>query len=106
MDAGNVWSLREDVNRPGGQFTSDWYNQLAVAGGVGLRLDLSFLIIRVDIGLPLRNPALPNGGKWIFNSRDSFYQELEDYFGPNYATERQIAKPFTPRLHVAIGYPF
>lgn len=106
VDAGNVWSLREDINRPGGQFTSEWYNQLAVAGGVGLRLDLSFLIIRVDVGLPLRNPALPNGGKWIFNSRDSFYQELEEYFGPNYATERQIAKPFTPRFHVAIGYPF
>lgn len=106
LDAGNVWSLREDVNRPGGQFTSEWYNQLAVAGGVGLRLDLSFLIIRVDVGIPLRNPALPKNARWIFNSREPFYQELEEFYGPNYKTESGVAMPFTPRFHVAIGYPF
>jgi outer membrane protein insertion porin family len=106
MDAGNVWSLREDINRPGGQFTSEWYNQIAIAGGVGLRLDMSFLIIRADIGIPLRNPALPRGARWIMNSRDLFYEELLEYFGPNYEQNYTIAKPFTPRFHIAIGYPF
>ena len=106
VDAGNVWSLREDVNRPGGQFSNDWYNQIAVAGGVGIRLDLSFLIIRLDVGIPLRNPALPSNGRWIFNSREPFYDELENFFGPDYADKYVIARPFTPRFHVAIGYPF
>jgi outer membrane protein insertion porin family len=106
MDAGNVWSLREDVNRPGGQFTGEWYNQLAVAGGVGLRLDLSFLIIRADVGIPLRNPALPRGARWIMNSRDPFYAELLEFYGPGYEQNYTIAKPFTPRFHIAIGYPF
>lgn len=106
MDAGNVWSLREDINRPGGQFTSEWYNQIAVAGGVGLRLDMSFLIIRADIGIPLRNPALPRGARWIMNSRDPFYEELLDFYGPGYEQNFTIAKPFIPRFHIAIGYPF
>ena len=106
VDAGNVWSLREDANRPGGQFTEEWYNQLAVAGGVGLRLDLSFLIIRLDVGFPLRNPALPQNARWVFSSREPFYQELEEFFGENYQNNYVIAKPFTPRFHIAIGYPF
>jgi outer membrane protein insertion porin family len=105
-DAGNVWSLREDINRIGGQFGPDWYKQIAVAGGVGIRFDLSFLIIRADLGIPIRNPAMEKGSQWIFNSRDAFYTELENFYGPDYMINYSIPRPFTPRFHIAIGYPF
>ena len=57
LDAGNVWTLREDVDRPGAQFLWDeFYNQIAVNYGVGVRLNLDFLIFRIDFGQKLRYP--------------------------------------------------
>ena len=72
VDAGNIWTVAEDTNRVGGQFTKDWYKQFGVAAGFGLRFDLGFFVIRVDLGIPLRNPALPEGAQWIFQSRAAY----------------------------------
>ena len=104
VDAGNIWTIKEDPNRIGGQFTNSFYKEIAIAGGLGLRLDLNYLIIRLDIGMPLRNPALPNGAKWVFQSRDPVYEEALLKFGPNYSSF--VPRPFIPALHLAIGYPF
>lgn len=103
-DFGNIWNFNEDENRPGGQFTEDWYKQLALAGGVGLRIDLDFLVFRLDLGLPIRHPALPESSQWIFQSRDAYIQEGIDAFGANY--EKHLPNPFAPQLHIGIGYPF
>lgn len=104
-DAGNIWTLKEDPNRPGGALTSNFLNELAVAGGFGIRVDLDFFIVRVDIGVPLRNPALPVGARWITQDRAPYLQEGIDTFGAaNY--EAILPKPFTPQLHIGIGYPF
>lgn len=44
IDAGNIWTIREYENQPGGAFEFDkFYKQIAVAYGLGLRLDLDFL---------------------------------------------------------------
>lgn len=104
-DVGNVWTMNEDPNRPGAKFTSNWYRELAFAGGAGIRVDLDFFIIRVDIGLPLRNPALPEGSRWIFQDDDAYIQEGIDAFGdPEY--KDILPNPFRPQLHIGIGYPF
>jgi outer membrane protein assembly factor BamA len=63
VDAGNVWTLREDTDRPGAKFTSQFLNQVAIDAGLGLRFDISFLVFRVDIAFPLRLPYLPPDGK-------------------------------------------
>ncbi|WP_123776061.1 translocation and assembly module lipoprotein TamL [Brumimicrobium aurantiacum] len=113
-DAGNVWTYNEDVNRSGGQITTDFYKQMSVSGGLGVRLDFSFLIVRLDFGIPLRNPALPDKAKWIFQSRDPYYQEAKDEWGidPNTGDyyykndDFNFPKPFQPQIHIAIGYPF
>ena len=102
-DAGNVWTWNEDVNRPNAQFSSDWYNQIAVSAGVGLRVDLDFFIIRLDLGIPLSNPSLPQGSRWIFQSRDAFNQEIANTPGLDLST---VPLPFTPVIHFGIGYPF
>lgn len=112
-DIGNVWTYNEDENRPGGQITKEFYNQLSFSGGIGLRLDFSFLIVRFDLGIPLRNPALPKNAKWIFQDRDPFIQEAKDEWGIDpstgdyyYKNDGALPNPFQPQLHISIGYPF
>lgn len=105
IDAGNVWTIREDVNRVGGQFTGNWYKEIAVSAGVGLRLDLDFFVVRLDVGLPLSNPALPDGEKWIFQTnRPKFIEEATNEFGTSYKSF--VPKLFIPTVHFGIGYPF
>lgn len=58
VDVGNIWTLRQSSNYPGAQFKWDtWYQQLAVDAGIGIRLDFSFFIFRVDMAIPLVDPA-------------------------------------------------
>lgn len=110
-DAGNVWTYNEDPNRPGGKFSKDFYKQLSISAGLGLRLDFTFLIVRVDMGFPVRNPMLPKGARWIFQSRDAYIQEGIDKWGINpdtgdYFYKTLLPRPFKPHLFLAIGYPF
>lgn len=58
IDAGNIWTLKNYENQPGGQFSfKEFYKEIAVAYGVGLRLDLSFLLVRFDVGLRAYDPG-------------------------------------------------
>jgi len=104
-DAANIWTVKDDPKRPGGQFSSNWYKEISLATGVGVRVDFDFFIIRVDVGIPVTNPALPSGARWIFQSRQPYYDEGIAKFGEaNYKSI--MPKPFTPALHFGIGYPF
>jgi outer membrane protein insertion porin family len=59
IDAGNVWMLTKDPARPGAQFkTSTFLSQIAVGTGAGLRLNFSFLILRLDLGIKAYDPAV------------------------------------------------
>ena len=69
-DIGNVWTFGRDTDRPGSQFllqgrreqveggtpyyVEPFYRQLAVGGGFGLRVDLSYFVFRLDLAVPLR----------------------------------------------------
>jgi outer membrane protein assembly factor BamA len=65
-DAGNIWMLDENVDFPGGEFnTSDFYNQIAISSGFGLRFDFSFFILRVDAAIKLKNSAKMQGERWV-----------------------------------------
>ena len=86
VDAGNIWTIRDYEGQPGGLFQwNSFYKELAVAYGLGLRLDLDFLLIRIDGGMKAHNPGLPEGTRWTV-------------FKPNF--RRDFA------FHFAIGYPF
>lgn len=66
LDAGNVWLLRPNDAFPDGHFLfTRFASQLAVDGGLGIRLDFGFVILRLDAALPLRHPDLPSGERWI-----------------------------------------
>jgi len=91
-DAGNIWLLKSNPSTPGGQFSwSRFYKEIAVGAGIGLRIDVSFFIIRFDLAIPLRNPWLEKNHRWVINQID--------FGSPAWRSENLI-------LNVAIGYPF
>ncbi len=66
LDIGNVWLKNKSEARPGGEFLwNSFINQMAVAGGFGLRLNFDFVIVRVDLGIPFRIPYYPEGERWV-----------------------------------------
>lgn len=87
VDAGNIWTLRDYESQPGGQFKFNrFYKQIAVAYGIGLRLDLDFFVLRFDGGMKAINPVYESG-------RDR-YPIIHPDFGRDFA------------FHFAVGYPF
>jgi outer membrane protein assembly factor BamA len=66
VDAGNVWLKNASDEFPGGEFKiPDFYKQIGIGTGLGLRLDFSFFVFRVDASFPLRNPTLPENNRWV-----------------------------------------
>ena len=65
VDVGNIWLLTNDPSRPGGKFTKDFYKQFGIGYGVGLRLDLSFFLLRLDFAMPLRDPGMQYNKLWL-----------------------------------------
>ena len=58
VDAGNIWTLRNYEDQPGGQFKfSEFWKQIAVSYGLGLRLNFDYFILRFDFGMKAVNPA-------------------------------------------------
>jgi outer membrane protein assembly factor BamA len=65
LDGGNVWTLKEDPNRPGSALTTRFLNQIALGTGTGLRINFKYFILRFDLGYKLRNPYKnPLGSYW------------------------------------------
>jgi outer membrane protein assembly factor BamA len=92
IDAGNVWQLSSNPANIGSPFTlSGFMNELAVGGGVGIRLDVSFFLLRFDLATPLRKPWLDSNQRWVINQID---------FGSAPWRKENLI------LNVAIGYPF
>jgi outer membrane protein insertion porin family len=91
-DAGNVWLLRKNSQFPGGEFdVSRFQEQIAVGAGFGLRIDLSFFVLRFDLALPLRKPFLPENERWVV-SKIAFGD-------PSWRRQNLV-------LNIAVGYPF
>ncbi len=64
-DIGNIWTMRENETFAGGQFKfNTFYKQLAADAGIGIRLDFSFFLFRLDAAAPMVNPAYPEGERW------------------------------------------
>ncbi|MCF8357801.1 MAG: BamA/TamA family outer membrane protein [Prolixibacteraceae bacterium] len=87
IDAGNIWAINENDNREGAVFRFNrFYNEFAVGTGLGLRLVTNYFIIRTDLGVKLRDPALEAGRRWIPGTRP---YNASDF-----------------NFNIAIGYPF
>lgn len=85
VDAGNIWTIRDYPNQPGGVFRfGKFYKQIAAAYGLGLRLDFEYFLLRFDLGIKAHNPAKG--------------QEPWPIVHPNWHRDAT--------LHFAVGYPF
>lgn len=93
IDAGNTWTYYPSagltVDARAGQFTSNFYRQIAIGTGVGIRIDLSYFLVRFDLATPLRKPYQTNGSNWVidqinFRSRDWRKQNLVFNIGVGY----------------------
>ena len=85
IDSGNVWLLKADPQRPGGKLRgSSFLKDLALGTGVGLRFDISMLVVRADLGIGIHAP---------YDTGRSGYYNMTS-FGNSLA------------FHLAIGYPF
>ena len=87
VDAGNVWTIRDTGNRNNALSRISWQNfgkSIAMNWGAGVRLDLNFLLLRVDLGMKIHDPARAQSwvgpGEWL--KRDGF------------------------AIHFGVGYPF
>jgi len=88
IDAGNIWTVRDDKNRPGSRFrVRSFMDDIAIGTGLGLRFDLKFVLLRADMGLKVRDPQETENSKWIPFSR-------------SFDRKRDMT------LVVGIGYPF
>ncbi len=106
FDVGNIWTLKEDTSRPGSQFrlsakrgsagqviNDAFYRQLAVSSGVGLRLDIGYALLRLDLGVKLRNPY-PIGREG----------EPASYWPRNFTDDAKSLKRL--EAQIGLGYPF
>lgn len=58
VDAGNIWTIRNYENQPGGLFKFDrFYKEIAIGYGIGLRMDFTYFLLRLDLGMKAHNPA-------------------------------------------------
>lgn len=73
VDAGNIWSVDKNDEREGASFAFDtFYHQIAVGTGLGIRLDFSFFIFRLDFGIALRDPTATKGDRWGFMKNSNY----------------------------------
>ncbi|MBQ8362144.1 MAG: BamA/TamA family outer membrane protein [Bacteroidaceae bacterium] len=88
IDAGNIWTLRSYTEQPGGAFRfNSFFQQIAVAYGIGFRFNFDYFILRFDGGMKAINPAYPTSSA-----------EHYPIFKPDFDRD------FT--FHFAVGYPF
>lgn len=81
VDAGNIWTLRSYREQPGGQFKlSEFYKQIAVAYGLGLRLNFSYFILRFDMGMKAVNPAYDNSHEHYAIVHPDFHRDFTFHF--------------------------
>lgn len=91
VDAGNIWTAKAYKNQPYGQFNiADFYKEMGLSWGLGIRPNLSFLVLRLDAGMQIYSPENPssdakNISKWVIT-----HPRLKENFA----------------IHFAVGYPF
>ncbi|WP_295939116.1 BamA/TamA family outer membrane protein [uncultured Alistipes sp.] len=91
VDAGNIWLLKDDPDRPGGVITlKRFWDNIALGTGLGLRLDLNFLVVRADLGIGIHSPQRN--------------LDPDTYRQGYYNMPKKFWK--STGFHLAIGYPF
>ncbi len=86
FDVGNVWNIKNYANRPGAQLQREFYRQIAVGTGAGLRVNITFFLLRFDLGIKLHDPAQVEGQRFVLLNHNGGFKKAV--------------------FNIAIGYPF
>jgi len=86
VDVGNIWAIKEEPERPGAQFMwNQFYKQLAVGTGLGLRFDFTFAVFRIDAGVKVKDPSISGKDGWVlFNQPFVIKNDVLLQFGIGY----------------------
>ena len=88
VDAGNIWTIRDYEQQPGGQFKlQNLLSDMAVSYGLGIRLNFDYFIMRFDMGMKAVNPA--------------YESEEEEHYA---IIHPRLSRDFA--FHFAVGLPF
>ena len=91
FEGGNIWTKNDVLYGTDGQLTKQFMKDLAVDGGIGVRVDITVLIIRLDVATPVRKPWLARGSEWVVDQID---------FGSKAWRGENLI------FNLGIGYPF
>jgi outer membrane protein assembly factor BamA len=84
-DIGNTWSLKNYNDGYGDEFKfNKFFKQVGIGSGFGLRVNVAYITLRLDLAYKIYDPNKPEGDRW----RLKYFQ------------------PFKPTLNIAFGYPF
>lgn len=91
FDVGNIWLWNENPDKPGAKFSNKFISELAVGTGLGIRVDVNILVLRLDVGFPLKKPYLDEKNRWVID-------QIE-FKNPDWRKDNLI-------FNLGIGYPF
>lgn len=91
VDAGNVWLLNDKIDPANNFDFGKFYKEIAVGTGIGIRLDIEYIVLRLDVATPLRKPFFDEGFQWTFDKFD---------FGSSSWRKDNLV------FNLAVGYPF
>lgn len=93
MDAGNIWNIEKDLQKPGAEFQFNrFYKEIALGGGIGVRMDFDFMVLRFDFAVPLHDPSQTEGAeRWTVTH-------------PGFGSWQWLKTNTV--LNIAVGYPF
>ena len=101
IDAGNIWLADVDRSRPNAEFNKNrFYKEFAVGTGAGMRFDFDFFIVRMDVGIPLRDPLKVDGEKWAWQGKEEYNAFLTRL------NDAPSSFKVQPVLNLGLGFPF
>jgi outer membrane protein assembly factor BamA len=100
VDAGNVWLRQKNPSKPGGEFELDrFYKEIAIGSGAGLRVDFNFFVLRLDLGLKVRDPQFAEPNRWVIGNLFNRDWKIK------YAESHNSKYSFLV-FNIGINYPF
>jgi hypothetical protein len=103
-DVGNIWLLKPNEAKPGGDFTSERFlSEIAMGAGVGLRLNFDFFLVRFDFGLQLKDPSKVVGERWLWQPKTEYLEFVHENIDANTTS---IPLRSISMFNLGIGFPF
>lgn len=107
IDAGNIWTINADEARPGANFEFDRFvSEIAFGAGAGARFNFDFFLIRLDVGLQMKDPSLDPGERWLFQSKEKYNEYIRDLNADRDPSQQLSTYQWRWNLNLGIGLPF